>query len=201
MFELLYKGGPVMIVIGFFSVLALAMFLERLYILRRKRVLPPGLLSKLRDLLDSGKSAEAVLLCEQDGSPVAQVLEAGLRAKPVNRVEKMDEAGRRAVAQLRKNLSVLGTTAAVSPLLGLLGTVTGMIAVFQDVTQYGVGNPGDLAQGIWEALITTAAGLVVAIPAYLAYRYLVSRVETLTLVLEAECSDLMTLSDEYADDE
>ena len=199
MFELLYKGGPVMIFIGFFSVLALAMFFERLYILRRDRVLPQSLLGKLRELLKTGRKAEAVLLCEQDASPLSQVLEAGLKAKPEHRTEKMDEAGRRAVALLRKNLSVLGTTAAVSPLLGLLGTVTGMISVFQDVTQYGVGNPGDLAQGIWEALITTAAGLVVAIPAYLAYRYLVSRVETLTLLLEAECSDLISVADAFED--
>ncbi len=191
MVDLFIKGGPVMWPIALFSVLALAVFIERLYALRASKIVPDRLYAKLFELTEKGMLNEAKIISEQDGSPLGYIVESALEGKSADEIEsRMEEAGKEVAFALRKRLDLLGTAAAVSPLLGLLGTVTGMIKVFQDVTEYGVGNPADLAQGIWEALITTAAGLIVAIPAYLAYRFLVSKVDNIVLLLETRCQKL-----------
>ena len=105
--------------------------------------------------------------------------------------ERIEDTGRHVVHDLNRFLNSLGTVAAISPLLGLLGTVVGMMKVFHDITQYGVGDPGALAGGISQALITTAAGLLIAIPALIAYRYLRGRVEELVVEMEKEANKLI----------
>ena len=190
---LFIKGGPVMVPIIIGSVVGLALFLERLWTLRRERVIPPDFQRRLRTLLRERKLSEAEVLCQENGSALANVVHAGLRhageAKSVIK-EEVTDVGRREVAHLERYVEFLGTIAAVEPLMGLLGTVTGLIGAFQQVevlAQKGGGvNPGALAAGIWEALITTAAGLVVAIPAYLGYRYLQARVNTLVVEMEED---------------
>jgi len=185
------KGGPVMYPIVLGSVIALALFIERLWVLRRDRVMPRGLHARVISLVGEGKAGEAAQLCAQDGSAVATVMRAGLREAGKPRAEVKDsimDAGRREVSRLEAHIDLLGTIAAVEPLLGLLGTVTGLIRAFQQVeTLAGKGsgvNPGALASGIWEALITTAGGLMIGIPAYLGYRYLQGRVTTLAVEME-----------------
>ncbi len=178
-FEFLSKGGWLMIPIGLCSLVALAFFLERIWSLQRSKVMPPRFLEVVMKLLREGRYKEAEALCHTNDSHVAAVLEAGIRYQGRDRAivkEVMEEVGQREVHYMERFVGAVGAVATISPLLGLLGTVTGMISVFQRVVnQTAAGQAADagaLANGIWEALITTAAGLTVAIPAYLAYRYI-----------------------------
>jgi biopolymer transport protein ExbB len=187
------QGGPVMYPIVAGSVLALAIFLERLWSLRRERVLPSGFRDRLRALVKSGKVSEAEVLCQENQSPLANVVAAGLRRAGLPREqvkEAIMEVGRREVVYLEKRVDLLGTVAAVEPLMGLLGTVTGLIQAFRQVqalsARGGAVNPGALAGGIWEALITTAGGLMIGIPAYIGYRYLQSHVDHVVVEIEEE---------------
>ena len=197
---LFVKGGPVMIPILLGSVLALGLFLERLWALRREQVIPASFRSRVRALVRSGRLSEAEVLCQENGSSLAVIIGAGLRETGKTRAEikeAVNDVGRREVSHLERFVDFLGTIAAVEPLMGLLGTVTGLIGAFQRVEAQalkGSGvNPGDLAGGIWEALITTAAGLVVAIPTYLAYRYLQGRVDGLVVEMEEDSMELAVL--------
>jgi biopolymer transport protein ExbB len=194
------QGGPVMYPIVLGSIVALALFMERLWALRRDRVLPSGFRSRLRALVKSGKVSEAEVLCQENQSPLANVVAAGLRraGAPREQVkESIMEVGRREVVYLEKHVDLLGTIAAVEPLLGLLGTVTGLIRAFQQVQAHsargGAVNPGVLAGGIWEALITTAGGLMIGIPAYIAYRYLQARVDHVVVEIEEESLEMADL--------
>jgi biopolymer transport protein ExbB len=194
--ELFSRGGVVMYAIALCSVVGLAVFLERMWALQRVKVLPRGLMAKIRELLAKGALDDALLLCEQSRTSVGGIFRAVLKYadEPLPVVkEAAEEAGRQEAARLERFVGALGTVASVGPLLGLLGTVTGMIAVFQRVAETGVGNPLDMAQGIWEALLTTAFGLAVGIPALLAHRFTLSRVDTLVLELEEEALGLLEL--------
>lgn len=178
-FEFLAKGGWLMIPIGLCSLIALAFFLERVWSLQRSKVLPPRFLEVIHKLLRERRFQEAEALCHGNDSHIAAVLEAGIRYHGRDRSvvkEVMEEVGQREVHYMERFVGAIGAIATISPLLGLLGTVTGMISVFQRVVnQTAAGQAADagaLANGIWEALITTATGLTVAIPAYLAYRYI-----------------------------
>ena len=185
--ETLSKGGVIMVPIALAAVLALTLFFERIYSLQRHRVIPERLVNHLKSLLKEEKVSEAKALCEQHKSAFSGIILAALEhaGKSRERLKVvMEEVGKSAMADLERYINALGTIAGVSPLLGLLGTVTGMIRVFQEVTTAGVGDPRLLASGIWEAMLTTAAGLIVAIPALIAYRYLLSRVDRLALELE-----------------
>ncbi len=198
LYQFLEKGGVLMTPILFCSVTALALFLERLWALQQTRVLPPRLMQVVRQLLREGKGSEIETVCASSGSSVAQVVLAGAsqmgRARSIVR-EAMESAGRREIALLNRFVGGLGTIAAISPLLGLLGTVAGMIRVFKqvvdEVSARGQVNPGSLANGIWEALITTAAGLSVAIPVYIAFRYLESRIDRVAIDMEAYSASLV----------
>ncbi len=192
--DIFQQGGPVMVPIALAGVIGLAIFLERLVNLRRDKVVPPRLIRAVNDLIRQGKISEARVLCQQDDSIISTVLltgaqEAGKRRAHIK--EMMQDVGKSAVAELERFVHGLGTIAGVSPLMGLLGTVTGMISVFQKVTAEGVGDPRLLASGIWEALLTTAFGLIVAIPAYIGYRYLLGRVDRLTLDMEEQSLRLL----------
>ncbi|MBN2799571.1 MAG: MotA/TolQ/ExbB proton channel family protein [Deltaproteobacteria bacterium] len=187
MIEYVISGGPVMIPIGLASVVALAVFLERLWSLRRARVLPHALLMEVMEQLRQGRHDDALVRCRSADVAVARVLEQALicRDKPRERVrERLEEIGRREAAELERYIPVLGTIASISPLLGLLGTVGGMILTFQIIQEQGLGNVGNLAGGISQALVTTFAGLSVGIPAVVGNRYLLAKVDALLLDLE-----------------
>ncbi len=189
MFELIKTGGPVMIPIIGCSVLALAIFLERLYFLQTGKILPSNLVKKVKDLVQQEKLNEAIAVCEENGSSLAHVLAAGLKCPLKQREilkERIEETGQVEAASLERFIEVLGTIASISPLLGLLGTVTGLISIFDQITTRGTGDPQIFAGGIGEALITTAAGLIVAIPVFVAYRFLQSRANKLIHQMEME---------------
>ena len=183
-----------MIPIGVFCVVALTVFLERWYSLRAEKVIPKRLYGRVKErvLAAQWEEAEKECLLEENDSPTSQIMLAGIRrqGRPRGEIkEALEEAGRRHVADLSRVVELLGTIAAITPLIGLLGTVVGMIDVFRTVVSEvgataGAVNPASLANGIWAALLTTAAGLSVAIPAYLGYRSHLGRVDRLSMELE-----------------
>ncbi|MDR1041567.1 MAG: MotA/TolQ/ExbB proton channel family protein [Deltaproteobacteria bacterium] len=192
--DLIQRGGWVMYPILCCSLAALAIILERIWALRRGRVAPRSLVLSVSGLLARRQFNEAAYLCQDGESAAARLIRQGLKMTGRGRIlfkDAMEEAGRREAAHLTSHLEILGVIGSVSPLLGLLGTVSGMIVAFGAVAQAGMGNPGLLAGGIGQALLTTAAGLVVAIPVMIIHRLLAGRAETLTAELEDLGSDLL----------
>ena len=194
MWELIQAGGWLMLPIIGCSVLALAIVIERCWSLRRDRVLPRHLVAEVWNKLKANAmDAEAIRKLRQH-SPLGRVLAAGVVNRHLSReimMESIEDAGRHEAHSLERYLNTLGTIAAISPLLGLLGTVVGMIDVFGTISSQGVGNAPALAGGISQALITTAAGLVVAIPSLMAYRYLRGRVDELVVDMEQQALKLV----------
>jgi biopolymer transport protein ExbB len=189
MLEIVRAGGWLMVPIIVCSVIAVAIVLERLWTLQRTRVLPKDIASEVWEWVKHNQLDPKHIQTLQESSPLGEVLAAGLANRHQPREvlkEAIEDAGRHAVHGLERYLSPLGTIAAISPLLGLLGTVGGMIRAFTAITTQGVGNPTVLAGGISQALVTTAAGLAVAIPSLIAYRYLRNRVDGLVVLIEKE---------------
>lgn len=196
MFELLESGGLLMIPIMICSVLATGIIGERLWALRTSRILPQSLVPEIWHLYRQKKLDVAQIRMLRRGSPLGAILAAGLNNHRHGREvmkESIEETGRQVVHDLDRFLNTLGTIASITPLLGLLGTVVGMIKVFSVITTVGVGDPAVLAGGISEALITTAAGLSVAIPSVMFYRYFQGRVTELVLKMEEESLKLVEI--------
>jgi biopolymer transport protein ExbB len=192
--EIIEAGGWVMLPIIACSIIATAIVLERSWALRRRRIMPDGLVSHIWQLHRTGKLTEQRIQEIRDGSPLGRILAAGI----VNRLHSRElmkdaiaDTGRQVVAGLERYLNTLGTIASVSPFLGLLGTVLGIIDVFGVISGGGVGNPTLLAGGIAKALITTAAGLIVAIPALMAHRFFNSKVNKLAIAMEEQALRLV----------
>ena len=188
MWELVRAGGPFMAPIILCSIAAVGILLERLWTLQRKRVLPEELIKKLSSFADGGQQVTPKIIeALEKNSPLGRVLAAALANRDRGReimMERVQDTGRHVVHELERFLNTLGTIASISPLLGLLGTVTGIIRAFNAVMLGGMGDPRLLAGGISEALITTAGGLAVAIPSFIAYRYLRGKVERIVVDME-----------------
>jgi len=189
MWEIVRAGGPFMWPIVLCSVAAAAIILERLWTLQEKRVLPPDLIRRVTALVEGNQVNDNVIAALEQNSPLGRVLAAGLanRHRPREVVmERLQDAGRHVVHDLERFLNTLGTIASISPLLGLLGTVTGIIKSFNALQAGAAGDPRMLSGGIAEALIATAAGLCVAIPALICYRWLRGRVEDFVVQMEKD---------------
>ncbi len=196
MFELLKAGGFLIWPILLCSVVALAIVLERFLALKSGDVAPPELIDRIRKLMKKGELSSKDINEIEENSPLGKVLAAGLRNPNQHRVvikEAIEEAGRHVVHDLERHLTTLGTIANITPLLGLLGTVIGMIKVFSAITTFGVGDPQALAEGISEALVTTAAGLSVGIPSLMFYRYFKGKVNELTVDMEQQALKFMKI--------
>jgi len=194
--EFFGQGGVIVIVILLASVVAAAVFLSRFWALRSDRVAPRKLTIQVRDLVLREEEAEAMTLCRMEESPIARIYLAGLRHRGKQRPvikEFLLEVGRHEAMVLQRGLSVLEVIAVVAPLLGLLGTVWGMIDVFRAIEVHGVGDAGALAGGIGTALYTTLAGLLVAIPVRVAHSTLMSRLDTRVMELEELALDFLAL--------
>jgi biopolymer transport protein ExbB len=203
MFEIVKAGGPVMVPIILASIVAAAIFLERLWTLQQRRVLPAELTEKVWKWVEQRQIQDKHIVALQQNSPLGKILAAGLANRHRERSiikEAIEDTGRHVVHELERFIGTLGTIASVSPLLGLLGTVVGMIRTFNAIETQGVGDPAALGGGIAEALITTAAGLTVAIPALLAYKYLRGRVESLVVQMEKESIKLVQAMDDKVQD-
>jgi biopolymer transport protein ExbB len=188
MTDYIMKGGVIMIPIVLCSVLALGIILERLWSLRRKSILRYDLLHRIEDLLREQKIPEATTLCKRHPSTMTRILLVAILNydRPKAEIKEMiEDHGRQEVPLLERYLGFLGTIASISPFLGLLGTVVGLLKVFEAIAQAGgVTNAAILSEGIHNALITTVAGLCVAIPSLVAYNYLTRMVEGLVLEVE-----------------
>jgi biopolymer transport protein ExbB len=187
-------GGWLMVLIILCSVIVLAICIERVYTLNPKKIAPPHLLATIWKQLKSGEMDAPRLRTLKESSPLGRILSAGLSNAYHGREvmkESIEEAAAHVVHDLERYLNTLGTIAAVAPLLGLLGTVLGMIRVFAEIMTQGTGNASALAGGISEALITTAAGLTVAIPALVMHRYFVGRIDGIVVELEQETIKLV----------
>lgn len=185
--EVFRSGGWLMVLLLLLSLIAIGIILERLYSLKTDRVLPPSLVEDIEADVHRGDVDQARDRAEWDASPLAQVLASGLRHSGLQREvikESLEETGRRVVTELSRYLTLLGTIAAISPLLGLLGTVIGMIEVFSVITSKGVGDPSVLAGGISQALLTTAFGMSIAIPTIAMHRYFTAKVDRLVVDME-----------------
>lgn len=201
MLELLSAGGYLMVPIVACSVVAFAIVLERFWALQRSKVIPGFLLVEIRKWRRDGGLDAARLNALESHSPLGRVLAAGLPNGGRDRAqldreqtkERVEDAGRHVGLELERYLTALGTIAAISPLLGLLGTVVGMIEVFAVITAHGAGDPTVLSSGISQALVTTAGGLVVAIPALIFHRYFRARVRELVFDMERESLKLVDL--------
>jgi biopolymer transport protein ExbB len=192
--ELLTAGGPLMVLIVLCSIVVLAICIERLYTLNPKKIAPPHLLATVWKQLKAGELDAARLKSLKQSSPLGRILAAGLSNAYHGRdvmKESIQEAASHVVHDLERYLNTLGTIAAIAPLLGLLGTVLGMIRVFAEIMAQGTGNASVLAGGISEALITTAAGLTVAIPALAMHRYFTGKIDAIVVELEQETIKLV----------
>jgi biopolymer transport protein ExbB len=189
MWEIVRAGGPMMWPIILCSIIAAAIVLERLWTLQDKRVLPRELTQKVWQLIETNQVNDKVIGALEQNSPLGRVLAAGLKNRNRPRevlMQRLEDTGRHVIHELERFLNTLGTIAGVSPLLGLLGTVTGIIKSFNAIQAGGMGDPRALSGGIAEALICTAAGLMVAIPALVAYRLLRSKVDSIVIAMEKD---------------
>lgn len=176
------------------SIIAVAIIIERFVVLRQGRVLPSGVLERVRQWASHRELDRQHIEQLRRSSPLGQVLAAALvnrnRGREVIK-DSVEDTGRHVVHELERFLNTLGTIAGITPLLGLLGTVIGMIKVFSAIMIHGVGDPGQLAGGISEALITTAAGLTVAIPSFFFYRYFRGLVRSYVVQMEQQSIELL----------
>ncbi|UCB49513.1 MAG: MotA/TolQ/ExbB proton channel family protein [Deltaproteobacteria bacterium] len=200
MIDLIMKGGVFMYPIIFCSIIALAVFLERLWVLRRKHILPDEFIRNVGELLRQQKVSEALFLCQGDTSSISNIFAAGL--KNIGRgmwlvKEAVEDRGGREAVILEKRVGILATIANLTPLLGLLGTVWGMIKTFNVISIQGVGDPAALSGGIAEALITTATGLCVAIPTLVCHRIIRDKAESLIFEMEENSLKIIEIMENY----
>ncbi len=196
MLELIKAGGLLMWPLLLCSVISLAIIAERFWSLQTKRIAPRNLLARVWQWQKAGELDARRLQELRNNSPLGRILAAGLANSRHDREimkESIEEVGRHAVHEMERFLNTLGTIAAITPLLGLLGTVIGMIKVFAVITAEGVGNAAVLAEGISEALITTATGLTIAIPSLMFFRYFHGRVDEHVVTMEQEALKMVEI--------
>ncbi|MBD9534710.1 MAG: MotA/TolQ/ExbB proton channel family protein [Stenotrophomonas sp.] len=194
MWELVKAGGWPMLPLLLLGVLALAIVLERFWSLRRNEVLPPGLGEEVRNWAARGKLDASHIASLRANSPLGALLAAALEARnrPREQIrERIEDTGRHLVHRMGRFLNALGTIASAGPLLGLLGTVVGMIQMFLGILDHGVGDVNQLAGGIGKALVCTATGMIVAIPALMFHRYFRGRIDGYVIEMEQEASALL----------
>jgi biopolymer transport protein ExbB len=198
--DLTLSGGIAMIPIFILSIVAVYIFVERLLIIQKASKTPVGLMERVKSLVLNGDIISARLLCSQTDTPIARMLEKGISriGSPLKNIEaSIENVGKIEIYNLEKNLSLLATVAGAAPMVGFLGTVTGMIQAFIAIAQEeGTVSPKLLSSGIYQAMITTAAGLIVGIIAYLAYNYLVTQVQKVIFSMEYSSVEFIDLLQE-----
>lgn len=197
MMEIFVKGGPIMYFILICSVAAVTIFINRVLSLHKAHINRQEFMAGLRNALKAKRITEAVSTCAQTPGPVANVLKAGImnHDRGINVIkETMEGVSLHEISRMERGIPLLATIAVISPLLGFLGTILGLMNTFgKMVAQGGLLTGTDLASGIWQALFTTAFGLSVAIPVYLAYNYLVTRVERIVGDMEESATELVNV--------
>ncbi len=200
--DMALKGGWIMLPIALMSVVAIYIFIERYIVINRASKDEHNFMNNIRDFIHNGRIDSALSLCKNNRTPIARMIEKGIIriGKPLNDINAaIENVGKLEVSKLEKNLAALATVAGAAPMLGFLGTVTGMVQAFYDMSM--AGNNIDIALlsgGIYQAMITTVAGLLVGIIAYVCYNILVARVEKVVFILEARATEFMDLLHEPA---
>ncbi|NWF90639.1 MAG: MotA/TolQ/ExbB proton channel family protein [Ignavibacteriaceae bacterium] len=195
LFSMFLKGGVIMWPILLCSILGLAVVVDRYVVIRKARINVPAFMVRIRGFIKKKDISGAISYCMEEKSPIANVVRKGLKKYKLGheRVkESIENAGNQEIGKLEKGLTILASVAGIAPLLGFLGTVTGMISAFMTIQDLqGTASPSDLAGGIWEALITTAFGLFVGIPALALYNYFLSAVKKLVGEIEMVANDVV----------
>lgn len=200
--DLTLKGGWIMVPLALLSVIAIYIFVERFLIITRATKTEANFMNNIRDFIHDGKIDSAVALCKSTQGPLARMIEKGVSriGKPLNDINAaIENVGKLEVSKLEKNVAALATVAGAAPMIGFLGTVMGMVKAFYDMAM--AGNNIDIAllsTGIYQAMITTIAGLIVGIIAYICYNILVARVEKVVFLLEARATEFMDVLNEPA---
>jgi biopolymer transport protein ExbB len=200
--DLALKGGPIMIPIALLSILGIYIFIERYIIIGRASKEDANFMNNIRDFMHNGRLDSALSLCRNNNTPIARMIEKGLQrlGRPLGDINAaIENVGSLEVAKLEKNISLLATVSGAAPMLGFLGTVTGMVKAFYDMSM--AGNNLDiqlLSSGIYQAMVTTVAGLIVGIIAYFCYNILVARVQKIIFTLQFRASEFMDLLHEPA---
>ena len=200
LWDLTLKGGWIMIPIGLLSIITIYVFIERFIAIRAAGKEDNNFMNNIKEYILEGKIDNALTMCKSQNSPVARMIEKGVRrmGRPLNDVNvAIENVGKLEVARLEKGFAFIATAAGAAPMLGFLGTVAGMVRAFYNMAS--AGNNIDitlLSSGIYEAMVTTVAGLVVGIIAYLAYNYLVTRLDRIDYILEARTTEFMDLLNE-----
>lgn len=198
--DLAFKGGWIMVPIIVLSAIAMYIFFERFYAIRKASKVDSNFMNRIRDYIHEGKMDSALALCESNDTPVSKMISKGIKriGRPLNDVNAaIENIGNLEVSKLEKNLPTLATVAGAAPMIGFLGTVMGMIQAFYDMSA--AGNNIDvslLSHGIYTAMVTTVAGLIVGIIAYFAYNILVAKVEKVVFTMEATTTEFMDLLNE-----
>jgi biopolymer transport protein ExbB len=188
------QGGLLMWLIAFLGLVAFVTFLEKLFHFHRAQINTTDFVNGIKNALRRGNVNEAIALCDETPGPVPAVVKAGIANLDRTREEireAMEDVARSEIARLERRLVVISTIAQITPLIGFLGTVLGMIQMFKVIQEAQLPSPGQLAGGVWQALYTTAGGLIVAVPAYIGYNYLVSRVQHLVLDMEKAANEII----------
>lgn len=200
--DLTLKGGPIMIPIALLSILGIYIFIERYILIGRASKEDSNFMNNIRDFMHNGRLDSALSLCHNNNTPIARMIEKGLQrlGRPLGDINAaIENVGSLEVAKLEKNISLLATVSGAAPMLGFLGTVTGMVKAFYDMSM--AGNNLDiqlLSSGIYQAMVTTVAGLIVGIIAYFCYNILVARVQKIVFTLQFRASEFMDLLHEPA---
>jgi biopolymer transport protein ExbB len=191
------KGGMIMWPILLCSVVGLAIIIDRFIVLRKARINVPAFLVRIRGLIKRNDIEGAISHCMEEKSPIANIVKKGLKKYRYGHArvkEAIENAGKQEVGRLEKGLMILASVSGIAPLLGFLGTVTGMISAFMTIQDLqGAASPSDLAGGIWEALVTTAFGLMVGIPALAFYNYFLSKIKKLIDDMETVANDVVDI--------
>ncbi|MFA6129233.1 MAG: MotA/TolQ/ExbB proton channel family protein [Bacteroidales bacterium] len=200
--DLTLKGGWVMIPIFILSIVAVYIFVERYFAIRKASIEDQSFMNRVREFIHDGKIEAAIRLSQSTNTPVSRMIEVGISriGRPMTDVNvAIENVGRLEIYKLERGLATLGAAAGAAPMLGFLGTVLGMIRAFYDMSLAGSTiDIGILSNGIYTAMVTTAAGLLVGIPAYFFYNILVSKIETIVFILETRSSEFMDLLNEPA---
>ncbi len=200
--DLAIKGGWIIAVLGIFSIIATYIFIERYFVIIKASREESNFMNNIRDFIHNGRIDSALSLCKNNSSPISRMIEKGLQriGKPLGDINAaIENVGKLEVSKLEKNIAGLATISGAAPMLGFLGTVIGMIKAFYDMSM--AGNNIDISMlsgGIYQAMVTTVAGLIVGIMAYIMYNILVARVEKLIYKLEAKSTEFMDLLHEPA---
>ncbi|MBC8486216.1 MAG: MotA/TolQ/ExbB proton channel family protein [Bacteroidetes bacterium] len=202
LWELAMKGGWILAILAVFSIIAIYIFFERFIAINRGSREEKNFMNNIRDFIHNGRIDSAMVLCKNNNTPIARMIEKGLAriGKPLNDINTaIENVGKLEISRLEKNIAGLATISGAAPMLGFLGTVIGMIRAFYDMSM--AGNNIDislLSTGIYQAMVTTVAGLIVGIIAYVCYNILVAKVEKLVFILEARSTEFMDVLHEPA---